>query len=108
MKFGSKLEEKFAKILDQAKIKWSMQYKLHNKRYDFFLPDQKILIEIDGDFIHSNEKAGFIISKPFLRKIFKNDILKNVLAEQAGLKLIRIWEADLKDLTPEKLKELIK
>jgi very-short-patch-repair endonuclease len=108
MKFGSKLEEKFSKILIEAKIKWVMQYKLHRKLYDFFLPDYKTLIEIDGNFIHSNEKAGFIISKPFLRKIYKNDALKNVLAEQAGLRLIRIWEEDLKTLTAEQLKELLK
>ena len=106
--FDSKLEKKFAKILTEAKIKWISQYPIFTKRYDFYLPDYKILVEIDGDFFHTNTKAGFKFDKKFKKRIARNDALKNLIAKKQGFKLIRIWETDLKTLNESKLKELLK
>jgi very-short-patch-repair endonuclease len=108
MKFGSKLEKNFANICDEANIEWVMQYKLKNKRYDFFFPKYKILVEIDGNYIHSNEAEGFRIDKPFKKKIFKNDAFKNIIAKSLGFKILRIWETELNNLTPKLLLEKIK
>jgi very-short-patch-repair endonuclease len=97
MKFGSKLEVKFSKILTKANIKWIKQYKLKNKYYDFFLPEYNVLVEVDGNYIHTNPNAGFFIDKRFKRRIKRNDSFKNILAEQKGFKLIRIWESELEN-----------
>ena len=52
----SKLEEKFAKeFLDKLNVKYIYQFKMESiGRYlDFYLPDEHMAIEIDGDFYHS-------------------------------------------------------
>lgn len=107
MKFDSSLEKKFASLLTSSGIKWTNQFKINNKRFDFYLPDFGILVEIDGNFIHSNEKLGFNVDSYFKKKILKNDLLKNVIAEDSGFKLIRIWEEDLKSLNKNKLIKLL-
>lgn len=98
MKFDSKLEILFSQMLDKENIKWINQYKIGKKKYDFYLPKYDTLVEIDGDYFHSNSNSGFIVDKYFKKKIFKNDIMKNIIAEQNGFKLIRIWETDLKKM----------
>lgn len=105
MKFGSHLEEKFAQILNKAGIRWIGQYGLQRKRYDFFLPEYSLLVEIDGNYIHTNSKEGFHIDKKFKKKIFRNDALKNIMAKQAGFKLIRIWESELLNLNHTNIRE---
>lgn len=107
LKFDSKLEESFSKMLDDEKISWINQYRIGEKKYDFYLPKYNILIEIDGDYWHSNSNTGFIVDKKFKKKIFRNDILKNLLAEQNGFKLIRIWEADLKKMNSRDIHKYI-
>lgn len=107
-KFDSKLEQKFAQILTKAKIDWMNQYPLQGKRYDFFILKESLLIEIDGDYIHTNPNEGYIIDRHFKKKILKNDILKDIIADEAGFRLVRIWEADLKNLNHENIREFLK
>lgn len=53
-KYGtSKLEKKFAKdFLEKLGVKYETQFEAKDiKRfYDFYLPDSRVLIEIDGDY----------------------------------------------------------
>lgn len=107
MGFGSKLEARFASFLKKSGIYWISQYKIKNKYYDFFLPKYRLLIEIDGDYIHTNNKAGHFITNHFKKKIFRNDALKNLIAETAGFKLIRIWETDLNNLNENNIKSYL-
>lgn len=106
-KFDSKLEQKFSKLLDSCNIKWMNQFKIGKKRYDFYLPEYDLLVEIDGDYIHTNFNEGYFIDSRFKKKIIKNDALKNLMAEQAGYKLIRIWETDLNKMNSTNLKEIL-
>jgi very-short-patch-repair endonuclease len=46
----SKLEKRFEMLLKELNIKYSTQKQLGWKYYDFFLPEHKILIEVDGDY----------------------------------------------------------
>lgn len=107
-KFDSKLEKTFSKLLDKAGIKWINQFKIGRKRYDFYLPDSDTIIEVDGDYWHGNVITENYIDRPFKKKIFKNDALKNIMAENAGFRLIRIWETDIKTMTVSQLRELLK
>jgi very-short-patch-repair endonuclease len=52
----SKLEEKFARdFLDKLKVKYIYQFKAESigRYYDFYLPENQLLIEVDGDYYHS-------------------------------------------------------
>lgn len=107
MKFGSKLEKYFAALCDEAKVEWAMQYTLQKKRYDFFFPKYKMLVEIDGAFWHNDIEEGYVIDKWWKKKNFKNDALKNVIAQSLGFKILRIKESELKVLTSEQLLQRI-
>ena len=59
-------------------------FKIKRKFYDFLLFD-KLLIEYDGDYWHSQEKN------------IQNDRVKNELANEYGYKLFRILDSESKD-----------
>lgn len=56
--------------------------------YDFYLPDQKVLIEVDGCFWHGCVTCGFVGSPTKVR----NDAAKNQLAHELGMTLLRLQE----------------
>lgn len=65
------------------------QYKIKNKRYDFFLPEYNIIIERDGEqhyrgFLQDDRKT---LSLDYQ---IENDRIKTELAERHGYKLYRI------------------
>ncbi len=63
-------------------------------RFDFFLPDHKILIEYDG--LHHFESIDFFGGEKLLETMKNNDLIKNKFAEENNLLLYRIpyWEFD--------------
>lgn len=62
---------------------------------DIAIPAKKIAIEVDGDFYHSNESAGFFCVTKIQKKNKINDQKKNLFLSKNGWKLIRIWETDI-------------
>ena len=94
---SSKLEEKFKIILDILDIKYQHIFYAKSIKafYDFYLPKQNILIEVDGDFWHCNP-AKFPLAK-YSTKIrnLNRDQEKNKWAEKNGYKLLRFWEDDI-------------
>jgi very-short-patch-repair endonuclease len=64
-------------------IKYDFQYYLDGKRYDFFLPEFNLLIEVDGEYWHTLEPS------------IKNDIEKHYLSKKHNLRLLRISSDDL-------------
>lgn len=103
------IPEKNTKVLfDKYNIKWYKQFALRtletkrSKLYDFYLPDHKLLLEIDGIYWHG--KGILHENLKGTRKPNRfNDILKNNLALDSGYRLLRIWEDEL-----DKLENLIK
>jgi very-short-patch-repair endonuclease len=89
-------ERQFAQILINKNIKFEHQYELCGKIFDFYIPDKNILIEIDGVYWHNknNRYASNLHSK-----IKRNDMLKNSIAEQNRVTLIRLWEDELEDVS---------
>lgn len=92
---SSKLEDTFAKILDDLNVEYERQFVLGGSVYDFKIKDKNILIEVDGDFWHCNPKffkeALYDVQKHNVR----NDKKKEVLADMHKYTLIRIWEDDI-------------
>ena len=82
-------------LLKELNIKYSTQKQLGWKYYDFFLPEHKILIEVDGDYWHGNptKYSGHMSQMQKNNKF--NDLIKTNLAEAAGYTLLRFWEIDI-------------
>lgn len=105
----SKLEDKFAKeFLDKLGVKYEYQYLASDikRYYDFYLPEQRILIEIDGDYYHG---YGLVYEemKPMQKRNHRVDEIKNQWAALHSIPLIRIWEHDIKK-NPKKVMKILK
>ena len=109
-KYGtSKLEKKFAKeFLEKLGIKYEEQFEAKDiKRfYDFYLPDYRTLVEVDGSWFHS---YGLIYEEmnPMQKKNARVDEIKNEWAALHGYPLIRIWEHDINE-KPEKVLNMLR
>ena len=94
----SKLEKTFANILDLLEIRYETSYYAKDIKafYDVFLPDYNILIEVDGDFWHTNPLK--YPDGPKNKCQIKNklrDKVKTQWAADNGYKLLRFWENDI-------------
>lgn len=86
----------FAKLLDRLQIEYTEEHVIDCWSFDFLLLDSQILVEVDGDYFHSNPKIypNGPISKT--QKINKyRDDKKNKFCKTNNLKLIRFWECDI-------------
>lgn len=101
-KFGtSKLEQDFARdFLDKLGIKYIWQFEARSigRWYDFYLPEHNLLIEIDGDWYHSNP---YLVKEENMNPMQKHnkrvDEHKNKWALMHGIPLIRFWEKDIRE-----------
>ena len=109
-KYGtSKLEKKFAKeFLEKLGVRYEEQFEAKDiKRfYDFFLPDYRTLVEVDGSWFHS---YGLIYEEmnPMQKRNARVDEIKNEWAALHGYPLIRIWEHDINE-NPEKVLDMLR
>lgn len=100
----SKLEEKFMKILDGVGLIKDVDY-IHNHLiskiktfFDFYIPNKKIIIEVDGDFYHCNPNTKYSIPEYEIQKKNKlNDKRKNTWCNNHQMILIRYWEKDINE-----------
>lgn len=93
----SKLEDKFAKdFLDKLGVKYTRQFKAESigRYYDFYLPEDNLLIEIDGDYYHSYGKLYEDMS-PMQKHNKRVDKQKDHWALINCIPLLRIWEHDI-------------
>ena len=96
----NKREGELAIILSELGIV-HRQFKINNKRYDFFLPQYNIIIERDGEqhyrgFFEDNRKTFSLDYQ------IENDRVKTELAERHGYKLYRIpYWLDEEDIRTE-------
>lgn len=95
----SKLEDFFIQnYLEKLNIKFIRQFKAESigRFYDFFLPEKRVLIEIDGCYYHANpSKYNNNNMNNMQRKNKRVDELKNRWAIINSYVLIRFWETDI-------------
>lgn len=108
----SLLEIKFEVFLNLLNIKYISSFYINYKKihyiYDFYLPDCKTLIEVDGDFWHCNPNSKYSLPKCSTQKInIINDQEKNQWAKDNGYKLLRFWETDINN-NPTQVIETLK
>ena len=63
------------------------EYSIKNKKYDFYLPEHKLIIERDGEQHYEEHR---LFKKVSLKDNVSNDKLKTKLAKDAGFKIARI------------------
>lgn len=94
----SKIEDKFERIFISAGVKYIREktfpeLKNGTLRYDFYLPDLGILVEVDS-MLHFKPIPKFHKSKTDFTHAQQNDRLKNSFALSHKIKLYRIPEWD--------------
>ena len=113
----SSLNKKVYEFLDILKIPYHAERRIYTESgkywsYDIEILEQKIFIEINGDFWHANPmkyKADDILNFPHIGKIqvadiWKHDQLKYEQACKNGYAVIYIWETDLKQMSVDMFK----
>ena len=106
---SSKLENHFAKeFLDKLGVKYERQYYAESikRYYDFYLPESRVLIEVDGDYYHSYGVVEEDMN-PMQKRNRRVDGIKDTWASEHGIPLIRIWEHDINE-NPSKVMKYIK
>lgn len=104
----SKLEIKFAEnFLDKLGVKYIYQFKAPTQRvYDFYCPDENVIIEVDGDYWHAKDLV-YEEMNPTQKKNKRVDKQKDHWALINGIPIIRIWETDI-NKNPSKVMKLLK
>jgi len=106
----SKLEQFFDDLLVDMKFNFESSYSVDGYLFDFYLKDYNILIEVDGDWYHFNDKVHSPPLSPIQEQTIKNDKKKNKVAKENNITLLRFWEYDIKnnlDDVVSKLKNFI-
>lgn len=99
---NTKLEQRFAELLDLWEVEYIRQYRIKNKVFDFFIKKANLIIETDGDFWHCNPKTFLNGPKYKVQKeVILNDQYKESLLKESNYKLIRIWESELEQRKEE-------
>jgi len=93
-KKNTKPEREFKKIARQLKIKYRQGWKYKGYNFDFYLPELKILVEIDGNYWHGK---GLKLKElnPTQTNSRKNDEKKNKICLENSQPLIRLWEDEV-------------
>ena len=68
-KFSSLPEAIVAIQLEHQKINYETQKEIGGKRVDFYLPDLKIILEIDGELYHKDDDEVFLRDRKIMRII---------------------------------------
>ena len=97
---NTKPELKMKEILNELNIQFEHQFRLKNHIFDFRILNTNILIEVDGDYYHSNPKKFSKLNKIQLDQKQK-DIKSNELAKENNFILYRFWEDDVLNNTEE-------
>lgn len=91
-------ERIFAEMMNEIEVSFEAQKIIENKIFDFYIPSKNMIVEVHGDYWHSNP---LIYEGKELNKIQiknqRNDIFKDILAKGRGFEVEIVWEYDLKN-----------
>jgi very-short-patch-repair endonuclease len=105
----TKLEIKFEMMLNLIGVEFEIQFEFKKRLFDFKIKNKDILIEVDGDFYHSNpntKHSEMLYESQKMTK--KNDLFKDELCQNHGIKLLRYWEKDINERPEWVISELKK
>ncbi len=92
----TKPEREFEKLMKELGINYVAQKVVGGFIYDFYLPDHKMLVEIDGDYYHGHpDKYTKEQLNGMQKKNQNTDKEKTLMAKGLGYKIERVWERDI-------------
>lgn len=93
----TRIEVRVEKFLIEKNIPYQYSFIINKVQFDFYLKESNILIECDGDYWHANPKFYPDESKWYhtQKRIREKDLMKNEIAKQLGMTLLRFWEDDI-------------
>lgn len=107
----SKLEEDFAhNFLDKLGVKYIYQFEAKDigRFFDFYLNEEHLIIEVDGDFWHGNpEKYDKEELRGHQKRAQRVDEHKTKWALLHGIPILRFWESDIRK-NPKKVMTRLK
>lgn len=104
------IEKMFKKILEDLSIQYQYKFRIYNKNddsfwyreFDFLIENTHILIEVDGDYWHGNQKF-FETLNDYQIETQKKDKIKENFAINNGYRVLRFWGSEIKK-SPDKIK----
>lgn len=107
----SKLEEDFAhNFLDKLGVKYVYQFEAKDigRFFDFYLNEEHLIIEVDGDFWHGNpDKYDKEELRGHQKRAQRVDEHKTKWALLHGIPILRFWESDIRK-NPKKVMTTLK
>ena len=103
--------ELFNFLKENLSYKIELNYKYIYYVLDIAFPEQKICLEVDGDFWHCNEKLGYSPKFVCQKKNLQNDKRKNSFLNNKNWKVLRLWVSEIENnfqKVLEKVEELIR
>ena len=110
----NKIETKVSNALSQIGFPFQFSYFIKRRQFDFKI-GENILIEVQGDYWHSNPKfykEDDIINYPRgkckAKDVWSKDAEKKEIAEKYGYEVFYVWEDEIKHLNEKDIVLLIK
>ena len=95
-------------LLKLNNIQYISQYKILKYRYDYFLPNFNLVIEVHGDYWHANPVVyGNKKLNNIQKSCVENDAVKSELLLDKNISLLIFWEYDIKN-NPKTLVQILK
>ena len=93
--------------IEKLNVNFEVQKYLDGWRFDFYLPNYNLFIEIDGDYWHGNTKFYNKLNNTQIENA-ERDKRKNKWCEDNGYNIERIWGSDIKEDAEKYVNEAIK
>ena len=82
-------------ILQSNNISFEREYSAHRYSIDIYLPSESLMIEINGDYWHSNPIRFNTPSEKQLVIINRDAVKNKFIQDTYGVKILYLWEKDL-------------
>ena len=97
------IETIFEELLKSNNIDYTYSFIYENRQFDFIIKDYNIVVEIQGDYWHSNPKFWDVYDNDKTKKKLyetqimkiKDDVIKKNIIERSKYDFVSFWEYDI-------------
>ena len=105
-KRDTKPQVKINEILDELNIVYQNEYNCKYYAIDNYLSKHHLMIEVNGDYFHSNPLAFSKLNQMQVKGIIRDKKKRTYIKKYKNIDVLYIWESDIKN-NPEMCRELI-
>jgi len=92
----TKQHEMTIKQLEEMHINYECEYPIKYYLVDIYLPDYNLMIEVNGDYWHSNPMLGYDTKAEVQKKRIRTDKSKHAYVKnQYNIEILYLWENDI-------------